>query len=224
VAEARDPRTGGARGDGAGPGGARSGGARSGGAAGRQRPARDRLLAAAAARFYADGIAGTGIDTITADAGVARMSLYNNFASKADLVTAYLASRHDEWLGLYAARLAAAGDDPRARVLAVFDAYTDHANAGYAHGFRGCGLLNAAAELPADDPGRAVVRGHKEEVEAIVAGHLADLLPGDAARAAALAEHLAFLLEGSMARAGLEGDDSRLRRARALAADLLDAV
>ncbi|MBW0252694.1 TetR/AcrR family transcriptional regulator [Cellulomonas sp. PS-H5] len=223
MAEARDPKPGGARRGGAAPGGAGPGGARSGGAAGRRRPARDRLLAAAAARFYADGIAATGIDTVTADAGVAKMSLYNNFASKADLVAAYLVARHEEWLGLYAARLAAAGDDPRARVLAVFDAYADHANAGYAHGFRGCGLLNAAAELPAGDPGRAVVRGHKEEVEAIVAGHLADL-PGDPSRAAALAEHLAFLLEGSMARAGLEGDDARLRRARALAADLLDAV
>jgi len=191
---------------------------------GRRRPARDRLLAAAAARFYADGIAGTGIDTITADAGVAKMSLYNNFASKADLVAAYLTARHAEWLDLYAARLAGADDDPRARVLAVFDAYADHANAGYAHGFRGCGLLNAAAELPAGDPGRAVVRAHKEEVEAIVAGHLADLLPDDPARAGALAEHLAFLLEGSMARAGLEGDDARLRHARALAADLLAAV
>ncbi|WP_239068920.1 TetR/AcrR family transcriptional regulator [Cellulomonas pakistanensis] len=182
------------------------------------------MLAAAAARFYADGIAGTGIDTITADAGVAKMSLYNNFASKADLVAAYLVARHAEWLDLYAARLASAGDDPRDRVLAVFDAYADHADAGYPHGFRGCGLLNAAAELPAGDPGRAVVRGHKEEVEAIVAGHLADLLPGDLARAAALAEHLAFLLEGSMARAGLEGDGARLRRARALAADLLAAA
>jgi AcrR family transcriptional regulator len=191
----------------------------------RRRPARDRLLAAAAARFYADGIAGTGIDTITADAGVAKMSLYNNFGSKADLVAAYLVARHEEWLALHRARLAAVQPgDPRGAVLAVFDAYADHANAGYVHGFRGCGLLNAAAELPVGDPGRAVVRGHKEEVEAIVAGHLRDLLPDDPARAAALAEHLAFLLEGSMSRAGLEGDDTRLRHARALAADLLAAA
>jgi AcrR family transcriptional regulator len=190
----------------------------------RRRPARERLLAAAAGRFYSDGIAATGIDTITADARVAKMSLYNNFASKADLVAAYLDARHAEWLALYRARLTAAGSDPRAGVLAVFDAYADHANAGYAHGFRGCGLLNAAAELPVGDPGRAVVRAHKEEVEAIVAGHLHVLLPGEPDRVAALAEHLAFLLEGSMARAGLEGDDHRLRRARSLAADLLAAA
>ena len=36
-------------------------------------------------------------------------------------------------------------------MLAVFDAYADHANLAYEHGFRGCGLLNAAAELPAGD-------------------------------------------------------------------------
>ncbi|RMI13446.1 TetR/AcrR family transcriptional regulator [Cellulomonas triticagri] len=189
----------------------------------RRRPARERLLAAASARFYADGIAATGVDTITAEAGVAKMSLYNNFPSKAHLVDAYLDARHAEWLALYRDRVAAAGDDPRARVLAVFDAYLDHADAFYPDGFRGCGLLNAAGELPAGDPGRATIRAQKEEVEAIVAAHLRDLLPDDVPRAAALAEHLAFLLEGSTSRAGLEGDDRRIRHARAIAVDLLDA-
>ncbi|HEY9355907.1 MAG TPA: TetR/AcrR family transcriptional regulator, partial [Arthrobacter sp.] len=43
-----------------------------------RRPARDALLEAAARRFYAFGLTGTGIDTITAEAGVAKKSLYNN--------------------------------------------------------------------------------------------------------------------------------------------------
>jgi AcrR family transcriptional regulator len=193
----------------------------SGRAPGRPRPARDRLLAAAARRFYADGVAATGIDAITAEAGVARKSLYNNFSSKADLVLAYLGARHEEWLALYRARLAGA-EGPRDGALAVFDAYADHAGAAYEHGFRGCGLLNAAAELPAQDPGRALVRGHKEEVEELLAGHLAELLPGRPDEARRLAEHLAFLLEGATARAGLEGDGERLRHARSLAAGLLD--
>ncbi|MFF8973362.1 TetR/AcrR family transcriptional regulator [Streptomyces sp. NPDC014995] len=189
----------------------------------RRRPARERLLAAAARRFYADGVAATGIDTITAEAGVAKMSLYNNFSSKADLVKAYLDARHEEWLGLYRSRLERA-QGPRGGVLAVFDAYADHAAFAYEHGFRGCGLLNAAAELPAGDEGRAVVRRHKEEVEGLIAGHLADLLPARPEQARATAEHLAFLLEGAMARAGLEGEGTRLRHARALAADLLDRL
>lgn len=190
---------------------------------GRRRPARERLLAAAARRFYADGVAATGIDTITADAGVAKMSLYNNFSSKADLVRAYLDARHEEWLGLYRARLERTRG-PRDGVLAVFDAYADHAGFAYEHGFRGCGLLNAAAELPAGDEGRAVVRAHKEEVERLIAGHLERLLPDRPDEAGAMAEHLAFLLEGAMARAGLEGDGERLGHARSLAAALLDRL
>lgn len=182
--------------------------------------ARERILAAAARRFYADGIAATGIDTITAEAGVAKMSLYNNFASKAALVEAYVDARHDEWLGLCLARSAAASS-PAERVLAVFDAYLDHAAAAYDHGFRGCGLLNAAAELGTDDPARAAVRRHKEEVEVILAERLAEAAGPE--RAVGLAEHLSFLLEGAVARAGLEGGDTRLVRARAIAADLLGA-
>lgn len=190
---------------------------------GRRRPARNRLLEAAARRFYADGVAATGIDTITAEAGVAKMSLYNNFSSKADLVRAYLDARHEEWLGLYRARLESA-QGPRGGVLAVFDAYADHAAFAYERGFRGCGLLNAAAELPAGDEGRAVVRAHKEEVERLIAGHLEELLPDRPDEARTTAEHLAFLLEGAMARAGLEGDGDRLQHARSLAVTLLDRL
>ena len=186
----------------------------------RTRPAREALLEAAARRFYAYGLAGTGIDTITAEAGVAKKSLYNNFASKADLVTAYLYARHEEWLGLYRTRLETAAN-PKDRVLAVFDAYADHADLAYDHGFRGCGLLNAAAELPAGDPGRDVVRRHKEEVEMLLAEHLAKLLPDKADQAAAMAQHLAFVLEGSMVRAGLEGNDNCVREARRIAAALI---
>jgi len=187
----------------------------------RRGSARQKVLDAAGRRFYADGIGATGIDTITADAGVAKMSLYNNFASKSALVQAYLEARHEEWLDLYQARLTDAAT-PTDKVLAVFDAYIDHANAAYEHGFRGCGLLNAAAELAAGDPARAAVRRHKEQVEQIVAAHLADLT--DPARAAALAEHFSFLLEGGMARAGLEGNDARLLAARGIAAQLLASL
>lgn len=186
-------------------------------------PARERLLLAAQELFYNHGVNGTGIDTITATAGVAKKSLYNNFASKSDLVEHYLRARHDAWLALYAARVATA-ETPPARVLAVFDAYQDHAEFAYANGFRGCGLLNAAAELEAGHPGRAAVRRHKEEVESILAKHLAEMLPGDAPRVARTAAQLAFILEGAMARAGLEGTSARLIEARGMADDMLRAL
>ena len=179
--------------------------------------ARAKLMAAAAARFYAGGVAATGIDVITADAGVAKMSLYNNFSSKADLVAAYLDQRQQEFRALHRRRVEALPADagPGPRALAVFDAYVEHAEA--VEEFRGCGLLNVAGELPTGDPGRAAVARDKAEVEQMLRDALAPLDTADE-----LAEHLSLLLEGAMARAGLEGDTARLRRARRLAADLLE--
>jgi len=185
-----------------------------------KRSARDRLLRAAAELFYADGVAATGIDAITARAGVARMSLYNNFSSKADLVQDYLQNRLQEWQQLLAERLVPA-TTPDERILAVFDSYVDHAGLAYEWGFRGCGLLNAAAELPVSDPGRMVVVGQKDEVERLFRHHLAEI-DADAGRLIdETAEHLTFLLEGAMARAGLEGHDARLHTARRIAVSIL---
>ena len=185
--------------------------------------AHDRLLAAAAVLFYNDGIAATGIDAIVKRAGVAKKSLYNNFASKAELVSEYLLIRHAEWLALYAERVKQA-TDAKSRVLSVFKAYADHAEHAYERGFRGCGLLNAAAELPAGDLGRQAVRAHKEEVESLLRKHMEELLPKDHARAAAVAQHMAFLLEGAIVRAGLEGKSDCVHQATSLAAMILEGL
>ncbi|HCA5040280.1 TPA: TetR/AcrR family transcriptional regulator [Acinetobacter baumannii] len=182
--------------------------------------ARQKILDAAATLFYNDGITATGINTVTAKADVAKMSLYNNFSSKGELVDAYIAARHQEWLDLYQKRLEKTKTVKEA-ILAVFDAYQDHAEFAYEKGFRGCGLLNAAAEFPANSSGRNAVRQHKEQVEAIVAEHLNRLLK-DSQRVSYIAAQLSFLLEGSMARAGLEGSSRQLQLARQMAEDILD--
>ena len=182
--------------------------------------ARQKILDAAATLFYNDGITATGINTVTAKADVAKMSLYNNFSSKGELVDAYIAARHQEWLDLYQKRLEKTKTAKEA-ILAVFDAYQDHAEFAYEKGFRGCGLLNAAAEFPANSSGRNAVRQHKEQVEAIVAEHLNRLLK-DSQRVSYIASQLSFLLEGSMARAGLEGSSRQLQLARQMAEDVLD--
>jgi AcrR family transcriptional regulator len=182
---------------------------------------RERLLKAAAELFYRDGVGATGIDAITARAGVAKMSLYNNFSSKADLVDAYIQGRRDEWMELYRERLRHA-TTPQERVLAVFDSYVDHAACAYEWGFRGCGLLNAAAELPMGGPGQASVAAQKEEAERFFREHLRDIRPGAGTAVDETAEHLSFLLEGAMARAGLDGHDASLKRAREIAISILD--
>ncbi|WEZ84026.1 TetR/AcrR family transcriptional regulator [Rhizobium sp. 32-5/1] len=185
-----------------------------------KKPVRDRLLNAAAELFYSQGVAATGIDKITARAGVAKMSLYNNFSSKADLVETYLESRVVEWQSRLAEKLRQA-TTPQDRILAVFDSYLDYARPDNAVTFRGCGLLNAAAELPVSDPGRALVASQKDEVVHFFAENLADMMGQDLATVRETAQHLSFVLEGGMARAGLDGSDERLKLARTIAVSIL---
>ncbi len=184
---------------------------------------RERLLKAAAELFYSNGVGATGIDAITARAGVAKMSLYNNFSSKSDLVNAYIQARRAEWQDIYRARLSQA-TTPEDRVLAVFDTYADYASREYQRGFRGCGLLNAAAELPVGDPGRASVAAQKEEVEALFKEQLRAMRPKTGISIDETAQHLSFLLEGAMSRAGLDGHDARLKKARKIAKSMLEQL
>src|SRR5438105_15781921 len=83
--------------------------------------ARERLLAAADELFYEGGVHTVGIDRVIERAGVAKASLYNTFGSKDELVRAYLETRH---AGTTTTVLRAVGqhDEPRERLLAVFDA------------------------------------------------------------------------------------------------------
>jgi len=182
--------------------------------------AKQKILDAASTLFYNDGISSTGINSITEKANVAKMSLYNNFVTKSDLITCYIEARHQEWLDLYEKRKAQI-QTPIDGILAVFDAYQDHAEFAYEKGFRGCGLLNAAAEFPAHSPERLAVKQHKDEIEAILAGHLQQLSIKPQ-RVRELALLLSFILEGSIARAGLESSSGKVFAAKQMVHNLLE--
>jgi len=182
----------------------------------------DKLLSAARVLFYNYGIAATGIDAVVKRAGVAKKSLYNNFSSKDALIDAYLTARHQEWLDLYQRRSATAST-PQQGIMAVFSAYADHAEFEYEYAFRGCGLLNAAAELPTGAAGRKAICQHKQQVEDILKQHL-NQLTKDREQCDLLARHLSFLLEGSISRAGLEGNSHCISQAAVMAQNLLEAL
>ena len=59
-------------------------------------PKRDRLMATAWRLFYRDGYRAVGIDTLLAEAEVAKMTLYNHFDSKEALIVAVLEKRSAE--------------------------------------------------------------------------------------------------------------------------------
>jgi AcrR family transcriptional regulator len=106
--------------------------------------ARERLLAAANELFYAEGVQTVGIDRIIERAGVAKASLYNLFGSKEELVAAYLASRHDRTTSRLTEAIESV-DDPRQKILAVFDA---QAQQYQQPDFHGCAFIAASTEAP----------------------------------------------------------------------------
>jgi AcrR family transcriptional regulator len=179
---------------------------------------RDRLLRAADELFYQEGIHASGIDRLVEIADVAKMTLYNNYRSKDELVAAWLAWRHEDWEGRLAKRLEHS-ESATERILAVFDAYLDSATEPE---HRGCVFLNAAAEIPSPDhPARTVVRSHKDSVRDFLIREAEELGTDDPE---GLGEQLFVLLEGGVVTAGVRGDPEPVRTARAAAVTLLAAV
>jgi AcrR family transcriptional regulator len=85
--------------------------------------------------FYRQGIGAVGVDSVVAEAGVAKATLYRHFRSKDDLVVAFLRRRDlrwREWLSDSVERLAPRVED---RPLAVFDALGEwFASGGFREG------------------------------------------------------------------------------------------
>jgi AcrR family transcriptional regulator len=169
-------------------------------------PARRRVLDAASALFYAEGIHAVGIDRIIAEAAVAKATFYHHFPGKDDLVRAYLQEQSD----LIKRATVPAGDTYEDKVVSVFDAIGEYA---CGQGFRGCAFVNAAAEYPdAEHPVRRVVAEFRTWFRGVLTDILATAGHPDPARTATM---LLMLRDGLVVAGGL--DDPH--EARVLARD-----
>jgi AcrR family transcriptional regulator len=111
-------------------------------------PLKKRLLQAAAALFYSQGIKATGVDAIVKAADTTKMSLYKYFPSKDDLVLAYLCQSAADMKSKIFAGLAHYDSDPKTQLLAIFDVFDELLASPE---FRGCPFINAAAEFAVED-------------------------------------------------------------------------
>ena len=173
--------------------------------------ARERILETAERLFYRDGYHAVGVDTIVAESGVAKMTLYRHFPSKDHLIAAYL-ERTNEQLLTWVEKLIAPHEDPRAALEAVFDGVAKLASSPEC---LGCAFVGAAGEFPEPDhPGHRVAAEHKRAV--------VDRLRELAERAGArdpngLAEDLLLIMDGAWSAARVFGPGSHGRRAAAAA-------
>lgn len=178
---------------------------------------RERILDAADELYYAKGYAAVGMDELRSAAGVSLKRVYSLFPSKNDIITAVLQRKHEEWKSMVTTAVAEAGDDPRARLLAVYGFLE---NWFTTDDFRGCAFINAFGELGGTNPEVALlVREHKASFQRYMASLAAEL-----GASASLAAQLSILAEGAQSTAAIAADPAVAAQARGAAEVLIDAA
>ncbi|MGV7206983.1 TetR/AcrR family transcriptional regulator [Oxalobacteraceae bacterium A2-2] len=183
-----------------------------------QASARERILDTAKRLFYRDGLRATGIDKIIAESGVAKMSLYRHFASKDDLIAAFLEWRHGYWMEWFAGTVERRMD--RSPTLAVLaDALGEWFEQ---EDYRGCAFINTAAETGSGDDPRHLKQAiaHKQELEAYITT-LAIWLGLHTPEAAA--QETMLCVEGMIVRAQMQRDPEVIATGRRLLARIEQA-
>jgi AcrR family transcriptional regulator len=169
---------------------------------------KDRILETADRLFYLQGIRAVGVDTIAAEIGISKRTLYNHFPSKDALISAYLARR------FVAPR--PSEKPPLEQILGTFDSLERRFSA---KDFRGCPFVNAVAELGSEDQSvRKIAIAFKESRRLWFRDLLLQLGVPDAE---GLATQLAVLVDGSIAQDLVRNDPAMARAAKEAAAVLL---
>jgi AcrR family transcriptional regulator len=178
---------------------------------------RERVMRAAYDLFSRQGTRTVGVDAVIGEAGVAKMTLYRNFASKDDLILAFLERREALWThGWVRAESQRRGDTPAQRLLAIFEIFGEW----FAQpDFEGCSFITTLLEVTARD---SPVRNASVLHLANIRGYLCEL----AAEAGvqdpdSFARQWHILMKGSIV-AAAEGDIHAASRARDLGMLLLD--
>jgi len=171
----------------------------------------ERILDTAGRLFYGQGIRAVGVDTIAAEIGISKRTLYNYFPSKDELIVAYL-SRHFIQ--------AKASDRP---LLEQILRYFDWLERWFATDtFRGCPFVNAVAELgDPTHPGAKMAVAFKEQRRLWLRDALTRLNVADPD---GLATQVAILVEGAIIAALIRGDPGMAGAAKAAARVLLTAA
>jgi AcrR family transcriptional regulator len=177
---------------------------------------RERVVRAAYDLFSRQGTRAVGVDAVIGEAGVAKMTLYRNFASKDDLILAFLERRENvwtrDWLQNESRRR---GDTPAARLLAIFDLFGEW----FARpDFEGCAFVTTLLEVTDHD---SPVRQASIQHLANIRSYLRDLAAAAGVEdAESFARQWHILMKGSII-AAAEGDTLAAGRARELGELLL---
>ncbi|WP_024804224.1 TetR/AcrR family transcriptional regulator [Nocardia sp. BMG51109] len=178
---------------------------------------RARVLDAAARLFYERSLAAVGMREVATASNASPLTIYRYFESKEGLAAAVVRERSDRihaWLEAGLADIPAG----RERVLALFDLLTRW----FAEqGFRGCAVINYAADSRGGQTVHEITRRHLARYRQLLERLLTEAgvsAPGPPAR------QLLLLIEGATVVTQIDGDGAAGADARAAAEALLDAA
>src|SRR5215475_14488630 len=171
----------------------------------------ERILQTADRLFYLKGIRAIGVDTIAAEIGISKRTLYNHFPSKDSLIKAYLDRRF--------VTAKPSEKSPLEQILGYFDSLERRFSA---KDFRGCPFVNAVAELgPKDRAVKKIAVAFKESRRQ----WFRDLLDALGVKDAdSLATQLQLLVDGSIALDLVRDDPAMARAAKDAATALLQGA
>lgn len=161
--------------------------------------ARQRIVETAERLFYGEGVRAVGIDRIIAEAEVAKMTLYNHFASKNDLILAVLQYREETFGAMFERWIERHVKKGMDRFEAFFAALKEWFESP---GFRGCAFINASIELAdASHPAAQFAAEHKVRFYEMLTEIAAD---AKGTKAVAVVPAIALMVEGAIVTAVME--------------------
>ncbi len=182
---------------------------------------RELLLDTAESLFVKNGYTATGINEIIDEAGVATMTLYNNFENKEDLIVAMLERRALRFRTEFESYIAEASTDPYEQLMAIFDVVDNLITSELQSEmtFSGCAFIKASLEF--GEP------SHPAHVAALIQKH--DILQlferllkkAGYSRVKERALELHILFDGAITQAQMLGNKKSARRSKSMAERLL---
>ncbi len=182
-------------------------------------PKRAELVKTAQALFAKEGFKGVSVDRLVQTAGVAKMTLYKGFRTKDELILETLRQRDRTLRNWFMREVETASTDPKARLLACFDALQVWASKP---DFNGCYFVSALSEYAQEsDPAHRAAKEHKRMmldylIKLCTEAKLSN--PEDVAR------DLRLLMEGASASKLTLNQTDSFERAKRMAGLLLDAA
>lgn len=155
---------------------------------------RDQLVETATRLFCEYGYQATGIDSVIAEAGVAKMTLYSHFKSKDELIAACLAKLDREAYEWFVERLTQTAPTARGQLGHIFDVLREFLDQ---KPFFGCPFMRAASEFPdLEHQSHMLAAAHKQKLHR----HFQRLASSAGMKSPErVASEIQILMEGAMA-------------------------